>query len=257
MERINDRRPAGINAGALRAWGLIFLGLGAFGRGVLQGGLLGIGTVTAGELLGIISSSGTAMGLATASLVLQAVETCAAPIFAFLLVEGVTHTSGMRDYLFRVFGLALLTEIPYNLAISGRVLVSGSLNPVFGMVLCLIMLWFYQRYGEKGLKNTAIKAVVTFAAILWGLMLHISYGTGLVVLTAVLWFMRRWPTYRGFAGAAAAVVCTVFSPFFLAAPMGFLAVHMYNGEPGEGSRMVKYLAYPAILLIMGLLRFFL
>lgn len=252
MERINDRKPSGISGNGLRAWGMVFLALGVFGQGILQGRILGVGTVTGGELLAIMNSSGAAMGIASLALVLQAVETCAAPIFAFLLVEGVTHTANMKNYTLRMLGLALVTEIPYNLAVSGKVLASGSVNPVFGVLLCLIMLWFYKWYGEKGGKNTLIKAVVTIAALLWAQMLHISYGAPMVILTAVLWFMRRWPSYKGFAGAAAAVVCTVISPFFLAAPMGFLAVHLYNGEPGGMSKLVKYLTYPAILLVLGL-----
>lgn len=254
MERINTSKPSGVSGRMLRIWGMIFLTLGAFGRGILQGRLLGIGTVTGAELLEIMNSSGTAMGLASLSLVLQAVETCAAPVFALLLVEGVLHTSSMKQYVLRVLCLALVTEIPYNLAIAGKLFNFGDLNPVFGILLCLIMLWFYQRFGEKGAKNTAIKAVVTFAAILWAQMLSISFGACMVILTAVMWFMRRWPNYRGFAGAAAAMVCTLISPFFLAAPMGFLVVHAYNGEPGELSRPVKYLTYPAILLVIGIVR---
>lgn len=252
MERINDAKPSGISGSGLRAWGMVFLALGIFGQGILQRRILGVGQVTGSELLTIMNSSSTAMGIASLALVLQALETCAAPIFAFLLTEGVTHTSDMKRYALRMLGLALVTEIPYNLAISGKVLASGSVNPVFSLLLCLIMLWFYKWYGEKGGKNTIIKAIVTIAAVLWAQMLHISYGASMVILTAVLWFMRRWPTYKGFAGAAAAVACMVISPFFLAAPMGFLAVHMYNGEPGDLSRPRKYLTYPAILLVVGL-----
>ncbi len=254
MERINERRPSGIGGNALRAWGMIFLALGVFGRGILQGRLLGIGSVTGEELLAIMNSSGTAMTLASVSLVLQAVETCAAPIFAFLLVEGAGHTSSMKNYLLRMLGLAAVTEIPYNLAISGKLLAGGSLNPVFGMLLCLILLWFFRYYAGKGAGKTLIKIVVVIAAILWAQMLHIAFGAPLVILTTVIWFSRRMPNYRVFIGAMAAVVCTIFSPFFLASPMGFLAVHLYNGEPGEQNRWVRYLTYPVILLILGLVR---
>ena len=254
MERINERKPSGIGGNGLRTWGMVFLALGVFGRGILQGRLLGAGSVTGEQLLAIMNSSGTAMTIASISLVLQAVETCAAPIFAFLLVEGVEHTSGMKNYLLRMLGLAVVTEIPYNLAISGKLLVRFSLNPVFGMLLCLILLWFFRYYEGNGLGKTLIKIVVTIAAILWTQMLHIDFGAPMVILTTVLWFMRRWPSFRGFVGAAAAVVCTLFTPFFLASPMGFLAVHLYNGEQGTMNRWARYLMFPAILLIVALAR---
>ena len=48
MERLTgNTRPAGIGAGALRTWGLIFLLAGAVGRGLIQNTLLGLGTMTA------------------------------------------------------------------------------------------------------------------------------------------------------------------------------------------------------------------
>ena len=34
--------------------------------------------------------------------------------------------------------------------------------------------------------------------------------------------------------------------------MGFLVVHFYNEERGEGNRLVSYLFYPVILLVVGL-----
>jgi len=40
-------------------------------------------------------------------------------------------------------------------------------------------------------------------------------------------------------------------------PMGFLAVHMYNGERGESNRLVSYLFYPVALLLIGLAAMFL
>ena len=40
--------------------------------------------------------------------------------------------------------------------------------------------------------------------------------------------------------------------FYMASPMGFLAVHLYNGEKGEQNRLVNYLTYPALLLLTWL-----
>lgn len=37
----------------------------------------------------------------------------------------------------------------------------------------------------------------------------------------------------------------------MAAPMGFLAIHFYNGEKGPENRIVDSLAYPALLLVVG------
>ena len=59
-------------------------------------------------------------------------------------------------------------------------------------------------------------------------------------------------TAAAVAGCIAAALCALFSPFYLAAPMGFLVVHGYRGEQGEENRLVNYLAYPVLLLFVGI-----
>ena len=248
MDRLGETRPAGISSNTLRTWGLLFLAAGIFGRSVLQNQVLGVGKLSAQQLLEVMENN---MGAATAALVLQAMESCAAPIFAFLLVEGFRHTSNYKKYLLRILGVAVLSELPYNLAIGGSLLDMRSRNPVFAMVLGLIVLYFYKRYEAKGAGNTAIKLAVTLAALVWNQMLQIGNGICLILLIAVLWAFRKKPLYGNFVGAGVAIVCTLISPFYLAAPMGFLAVHFYNGERNESGRVVNYLAYPAMLLLIG------
>lgn len=248
MERLNSRKKRGINGNALRTWGLLFAAAGVIGRGVIQSHMLGIGQLNAQQLLEVIGSSDQAMNLATISLILQAIETCAVPVFALLLTEGLQHTSDRKAYFLRVAGLALACEIPYNLAIGGKLLDFGSRNPVFGLVVCMVMVFLFGMYSEPKLTNKLIKGLIAVAAVLWCGMLKIEFGAAMVVVTATMWAFRRNVLYRNFAGAAAAIACTAFSPFFLAAPMGFMTVHFYDGERNEDSRTANYLYYPAMLV---------
>lgn len=252
MERLNSTKKTGMNRSTLRKWGMLFLAAGVVGRGAIQGHILGIGSVSTQQLLEIMESSPDAMTYATVSLILQVLETCAAPIFALLMVEGFQHTSDYKQYLLRVLGVAALTELPYNLAMNGSLLYMGTRNPVFGMVVGLVMLYFYQRYSGSGIQNLIIRILVTIAGLIWTQMLNIEFGICIVLIICVLWAFRRNPLYRNFAGATAAIVCSLFSPFFLASPMGFLAVHMYNGEKGEENERFNYLFYPVLLLVVGL-----
>lgn len=254
MERLGDTRPRGLHAGSLRTWGMLFLAAGIISRGILQNRILGIGGMTAEQLLEVIS--GSSMAVATAALVLQAMETCAVPIFVFLLVEGFTHTKDWKRYLLRVAGTAALSEIPYNLAISGSVLDLSSRNPAIGLVLGLMLMYFWQRYGARSMGNTLVKICVTAAAVVWVGMLRIDQGVPVVAMVGILWMLRGKPQLRVLAGSVAAMACSVISPFYLVSAMGFLPVHLYNGEPGEGSRAVNYLAYPAVLLALGLIGIF-
>ncbi len=252
MERARNRSIAGLSGSGLRIWGMLFLIIGIVGRSILQKRFLGVGEVSSEQLLEAMQNSQYTMIFATLALLLQAVETCAVPIFTFLLVKGFQHTSDIKMYFLRVAGVAVLSEIPYNLAMEGNLWDTSSRNPVFGMALGLILLYFYNRYKGKSVQNMLIKVVITAAAILWASILEIEFGVCLIIIIAVLWIFRDKNMVQNFAGAITTALCSAISPFFLASPMGFLVVHFYNEERGEGNRLVSYLFYPVILLVVGL-----
>lgn len=250
MERLgNHYKKTGISINALRTWGLLFLSAGIIGRGVIQNHILGFTGLDMEQMLDVMTSSDTAMNYATLSIALQALETCAAPIFAVLLVEGVVHTSDLIKYFTRILGMAIITEIPYNLAMGKGLLDFSSRNPMFALVLGLLVIFFYQRYAGKGVKNLFMKVLVTIASLLWVEMLTIEFGAPMLVIIVALWCSRGKGMYRNLIGASAAIACSILSPFFLAAPMSFLAIHMCNWEKTDENRTVNYLSYPALLLL--------
>lgn len=251
--RLSGRRPnKGSDAAALRKWGIIFLTLGTAGRCLLLNRLLGIGTVSNEELLAAMQADSTVMGIATVGLVCLILETCAAPMFSFLLVEGFQRTSNFEKYLLRIAGVALVSELPYNLALSGTLLDMNSRNPVFGLLICLLMLYFFNRYSGKGFKLTAMKALIFAAAFLWCLMLHIEQGICLVVMVGFLWLVREKSNIRAMCGFCSAMVCTLFDMFYIGSCMSFILLHKYNEEKGEQNRVFNYAFYPVMLLIVGI-----
>lgn len=252
MERLGNTRPSGLHAGNLRAWGMLFAIAGIVSRAILQNQMLGVGLRSMQELMELMQTSDSAMAIATVALVLQAVETVAVPIFVFLLAEGLLHTSDFKKYVLRVAGLALLTEIPFDLAMNQKVLEFGNQNPVFGLLLCMALWYLFRRFAGKKL----ICVVMALAGLAWALMLKIEHGIPMMLMFCVVYLFRNKKMYMGFSGMAAAALCTGISPFYLAAPMGFLAVHFYNGEQGSSSRLVNYLFYPVMLLAIGLVAMF-
>jgi hypothetical protein len=181
------------------------------------------------------------------------VQACAIPVFTFLLVDGFCRTSNALKYLLRVAGTAVLSELPFNLVMYGKWLHFGSRNPVFGMAVGLVMLYIFRYYAGSSIKNILIKALAIGLAITWADMLRISDGMGIVVMVAVLWGLRGKRSMQIFGGCAAMFLCSIFSPFYLLAPMVFLTVFFYNDEIGDDNKIINYLAYPAVLLAIGLL----
>ena len=108
----------------------------------------------------------------------------------------------------------------------------------------------YMTGGSFG--HIMAKIVAVLGALLWGGMLRLDpNGLCLALVVCALWIFRKNELYRNFAGAIATVACCMVSPLFIAAPMGFLVVHFYNGKQGKDAdlpRAVRCLAYPALLL---------
>ena len=252
MNETLRERPRGLTASGLRLWGMLCVCAGMAGRGLLQNAMLGLNGLNSAQLLKLLETDPDAMSMVTVALVLEVIFTCAAPIFAFLLVEGFTHTGDFVKYLLRVAGVAVIAEIPYNLAISGKLLAMDSRNPAFALAVCLVVLYFYNRYSEKSFNNFFIKGFVTLAALIWMGMLQIDEGSPLLLLTAVIWAVRNKPNFKAIIGCTAGFACTIFSLYYLACPFSFLALHFYNGEKGEQNRAVNYLSYPAILVAVWL-----
>lgn len=245
MNLANPKRSTGLSSRALWIWGMVFLIAGVVGKCVIEIGVLG---GASGQQLFEKMDDPQMMGYATAALILQFLQCCAVPVFALLVTEGFLHTSNLKNYILRVAGLAVISEIPYNLAMGGKWLELSSRNPVFGVLLCLIMLYLYRYYAGKKAKNVAITGLIFLMAVLWATMLDIADGAVLCVMVSTLWFMRSKPQYRVLVGAMVMVVCCVVSPYYAVAPLAMMTAHFYNGEAYEGNRWVRYLAYPVLLL---------
>lgn len=252
MERLRTEQPKGLTRAGIRKWGMLFLILGLFGRSMILNRYLGIGGMTSDQLLQAMNSGSDVMTAVTFALICQFVEACGVPIFCLLLAEGMAHTANGIKYIGRILGVALLSEIPYNFAMSGNLLDTASRNPVFGMLMAALLLYLYSRYSEKSFTNLLYKTAFTIAVLFWTALLRVDGGIICVFISAVFWLFRKKPNIRNLMGGIAAMLCSFLSIFFMVAPMGMMVLHFYNGEKGEENRMVSYLFYPAVLAVLGI-----
>ena len=59
------------------------------------------------------------------------------PIFAFMTVEGFFHTRNLKRYAARMLLFALLSELPFNLMMSGSLISPFHQNVLWSFLLCL------------------------------------------------------------------------------------------------------------------------
>lgn len=258
MERLGRPAKKGLSKNQLLFWGVMFLLIGVFSRSFLQNRVLRMDSTNAQQLLDAISASRSAMAAATAAIVMQALETCALPIFAFLLTDGFEKSKNRKKMALYLAITAIVSELPYNFAVSGKLLHTTSRNPAVAMLIGLIVIWFFCHYEGKTVKNVFIRIVVGLASLLWAAMLGIEHGAALLVMIMTMWAFRNNKPMRSLFGAVMAAACTLFSPFYALSAMGILPVHLCREEEEEPQKpILRYGFYPVLLLTMGLLSHFL
>ena len=223
-----QRAPRGTSAAGLRKWALIFLTAGVIGQGLIQNRLLNMDVISANELLEHMQANSSVMTLVTIALVCKVMETCAVPLFSFLLVEGFLRTKSFEKYLIRVGAVALISELPYNLAM-----------------------------GSGIIDLSSMKALIFLAAVLWCGMLSIDHGVCVVVMVCFLWYVREKGNVRAMFGFLGSMVCTMFNMYYIASGLACIMLHRYDEERGEQNVVFNYAFYPALLLIVGVLGNFL
>lgn len=243
---VNDGRRVrghGLSTFRLKVIGDVLLTLSALGTTVLPDAL---GNPGSDDLTGM-----------TILVVCELVSWCALPIFAWLLCEGYRHTSSVGWYLLRLAVLAVVSEVPYDLATSGKVVDWSSQNPVIALVVGVLVLVVID-WADRFPRATRILIVVlaSVSGLLWMLLLRVGVrqrfvNVGLLIVAFVLVFRllrRRENTMMFTAGLLGALA-------FVLPAVGIAVLHYHNDELGYRHRWtpwVFYAFYPVMLAVCAL-----
>ena len=242
-----------VSSRGLRIWGLLFLIAGIVGRGIVQNRLLNVDAIGIENIAQMLEYDPSILKYATMAVLLQGIETLAVPVFAFLLVEGFRHTSDVKAYLLRMAGTAVLAEIPYNLVTTGKVFELTTRNPVFAMLIGMIVLVFFKQYEGSNVKNTLAKCMVVLGALLWSAFLGIQNAVPVIGMILVLWLARGSRNKQVIFGIAAALLLGLLSGYYFASILGVALLLLYNGERGYSeNKVINYLSYPLVMLAVGI-----
>jgi len=197
------------------------------------------------------------------------------PIFAFLIVEGYTHTGNLKNYVLRLLLFALLSEIPINLMVGSRVFYPIHQNVLWTFLLGIGLIRWNEKAKSAPLWRRLIRAVSSVAVgLLVGTITMVDYfGPGVVTVLVFYFFRERkwqnfvlqllalyWLNVELLSGLAYEV--ELFGRVWWITQQGFalfalIPIWLYRGRQGHRSRAFRYFCYgfyPVHMLVLGLLK---
>ena len=197
------------------------------------------------------------------------------PLFAFLLVEGFFRTSSRPRYLARLLLFAVISEVPFNLMHSGRLLDPSYQNVLWTLALGLGAMWAIQLVRMR-LNNTVTTGAATVLAALAAMYIAdrlLSDYFGFGILTVLLFYTTRSLRYAKMGQLLGMIWINVVLmsgvsvdwllggqpirfPLQSFALLSLLLIWKYNGRRGPDSPLLQYVSYgfyPAHLLVLALL----
>lgn len=171
------------------------------------------------------------------------------PIFCFLLVEGFQRTKDIKAYLLRMAGFAVLSEIPFNLAVSGKIFCPENQSVMLTMWIGLLLMQCCYRL-EQYIEKRSVFYVTSTALVGAGMaaadFLCTDYGAKGIAAIMVMYFLRR----NRFRQVLGGCVCFAWEP---AALFAFPFIWIYNGKRGMKMKWFFYFFYPVHLFLLYLI----
>ncbi|MCI5583903.1 MAG: conjugal transfer protein TraX [Anaeroplasma sp.] len=182
------------------------------------------------------------------------------PLFAFLLVEGVKHTSSPLKYGIRLLIAALVSEIPFDMARQYRFVDFSYQNVFFtlffGLVCIEVLRWMEEQQGKGRSYFGFLRLLALFFFVAAAELLHTDYGGVGVVVILLMYtlFLQRGFFEKWLAFLISLVPLFLISQTSLAAAVCAPLIQGYDGTRGKQNKYFFYLFYPLHLLLLVLLR---
>ena len=193
--------------------------------------------------------------------ILRCVGRLAFPLFAFMAVEGYLHTRSLKKYFLRLLMLAVISEIPFDLLVSGSVFDPMHQNVIWTIILGLCCIRAFENISAD-LKKM-LSAVVIIASLAAAIIARVDYSSA-GVLTLLAFYAFRGNTVRcrlmqllslAFINLVLLGGIEFAFPYQALAVLSLPIIWLYDGSQGPHNGFIKaanYLFYPAHMLILAL-----
>lgn len=200
------------------------------------------------------------------------------PVFAFMIVEGYTHTKNLKKYICRLFLFALISEIPFNLMVGSNVFYYVHQNVLWTFLCGILLIHLNEKAKESGKIILRILALVASLAIgfVVGLLGMVDYMHAGIFTVLVFYFFRerKWWCFLaqaailyylnteligGYGYEAQIFGQNIFIVQQSFAVLALIPIWLYKGKQGPHNKFLKhfyYWFYPAHMLILALIKMY-
>lgn len=174
------------------------------------------------------------------------------PIFCFLLVEGFYHTRNVKNYVIRLGIFVLLSELPFDLAFSGKI-TNESQNVFFTLFIGMLVICS-MRFIESKVKdnNPILCCFLCLPVIALGCFLAYLLKTDYEI-RGILLIVAFYGLRDRFFVLLMVSFAILSGKYEIYAFISMLLISLYNGKKGPSMKFFFYLFYPGHLLILYLL----
>ncbi len=180
------------------------------------------------------------------------------PIYCFLLAEGFQRTHNVKRYLGRMLLFALISEVPFDLAFSGRLWNMQYQNVFFTLFIGLMVIAGLRLVDQRlagpetwrKLAGVGLYAVIIVAGSALALALKTDYSFKGILAITVLYLFRSHRKAQIWAGV---IIFLLMDGMEMIAALSFLLIWFYNGARGRQNKYFFYFFYPAHLLVLWLI----
>lgn len=173
------------------------------------------------------------------------------PIYAFLLVEGYTHTRNIKKYATRLLLFAIVSELPFDLAFYGKLGFTHQ-NIFFTLFIGLVLMY---QLDNKERKYNFNNNLLILGAGLIALLASVDYNFVGIIYVLTFYYTKNYPNPKKIYNQALIIFLTNFFLLGFRQQFALLAlpiIYLYNGKLGPNNKFLQvffYAAYPLHLII--------
>ncbi len=191
--------------------------------------------------------------------IMRGVGRLAFPLYAFLLVEGFYHSRSIKKYAFRLFALALVSEVPFNFLVSTMWIDPFHGNVMWTLLLGLltmsVMDWLYKRPAINFWLQKVLIGLVALAAMVLANIFRVDYREGGVLCILLIYALYGRPAGGRLLATAVGIAFLVYlsSAIEAVAFFSLVPIYFYNGTRGNASPVMKKISgiyYPLHMIII-------